>query len=126
MATNEEIRSTVQLYAKTWTSGQVDELVQLFNPEATIEDPVGSELRRGHAGLREFWEMVHGMAEDLEMVISGPIRVVGNEAAFPMQIFNKVGDDRFILDVIDTMTFDEENRITSMRAYWDAAEMRPA
>ncbi len=126
MASSEEIRATVERYAEIWSRGAVDELVELFSPDATIEDPVGSELRRGHDGLREFWELVHGMSDGLEMVITGPIRVAGHEAAFPMQALSNVGDDRLVLDIIDTMTFDEAGRITTMRAYWDAADMRPA
>jgi steroid delta-isomerase len=29
------------------------------------------------------------------------------------------------MDVIDVMTFDDEGKITSMRAYWNPADMRP-
>ena len=30
-----------------------------------------------------------------------------------------------VVDIIDVMTFDDEGRITSLRAFWDMAEMRP-
>jgi hypothetical protein len=32
----------------------------------------------------------------------------------------------FVVDIIDVMTFNDAGLITTMRAYWDAAEMRPA
>ena len=29
------------------------------------------------------------------------------------------------VDIIDVMAFDDDGQITSLRAYWDMAEMRP-
>ena len=36
------------------------------------------------------------------------------------------GGTTFKLDIIDVMTFDDDGRITTMRAFWDPAEMGPA
>ena len=30
-----------------------------------------------------------------------------------------------VVDIIDVMTFDDAGKITTMRAFWDPAEMRP-
>ena len=54
------------------------------------------------------------------------MRVAGDEAAFPMQARPRMGGEEFVVDIIDVMRFDDEARITSMRAFWDPAEMRPA
>ena len=32
---------------------------------------------------------------------------------------------KMAVDIIDVMAFDDEGRITSLRAFWDMAEMAP-
>jgi hypothetical protein len=36
-----------------------------------------------------------------------------------------MNDQKSYIDVIDVMGFDEAGKITSMRAYWNPAELRP-
>lgn len=124
MANAEQMRAAVDRYTALWTAGDQEAWLDLFAPGATIEDPVGSEVRVGREGLVEFWGLVRSMADDLSLVRTGPTRVAGHEAAFPMEAHTHVGGTHVVVDIIDTMTFDDEARITSMRAYWDATEMR--
>jgi len=124
------IRATVERYQKAFTAGDRDDWVGQFAPDATLEDPVGTDVRQGHEGIGEFWDTVRAMAEQMEMVSTGVTRVAGHEAAFPFQIRTKVGDDWMVLDVIDVMSFadaPEGDRavITGMRAFWDMADLRP-
>ena len=46
----------------------------------------------------------------------------GNEAAFLARLTVITGDVRTRIDGIDVMTFDDQARITSMRAFWSAPE----
>ena len=125
MPAPEDIRSTVDSYAERFAEDR-EGWVSLFAPDATVEDPVGSDLREGHEAIGEFWDFVHGMVDAVRIVRTGPVRVAGDEAAWPFQIRSTVAGAEMVLDVIDAMTFDDEARITSMRAYWDMADMRPA
>lgn len=52
--------------------------------------------------------------------------ILGNEAAHTMQARPKLGDDVFSVDIISVMTFDDDARITTMRAFVDPASMGPA
>jgi steroid delta-isomerase len=122
----DDIRRTIDGYASRMTAGDKDGWLALFAPDATIEDPVGSDVRVGRHGASEFWDFTRSLSADIELTLTGPVRVVGDEAAFPFKIITTVGDDRFRLDVIDTMTFDEDAKIRTMRAFWDMADMRPA
>jgi len=36
-----------------------------------------------------------------------------------------LGDQTYAIDIIDLMTFDDDAKITSMRAFFDASTMRP-
>jgi steroid delta-isomerase len=123
------IRATVVEYQAAFSRGDREGWIGQFAADATLEDPVGSEVKHGHAGIGEFWDGFRSLAEDVEMRSTGPARVAGTEAAFPFQIRVKLGDDVMLLDVIDVMTFadgdDGTTKITSMRAFWDMADMHP-
>ncbi len=125
MPTPDAIRATVDAYVACFTDDR-DGWVGCFAPEATVEDPVGTDVRTGHASIGEFWDLTHAMADAIRIERTGPVRVAGSEAAWPFQIRTTVGDADMLLDVIDVMTFGDDARITSMRAFWDMADLRPA
>jgi steroid delta-isomerase len=124
VADAELLRQTYDRYSEMVSKGDVDGIVALYAEDATIEDPIGSELRRGSAAIRAFYEASAGA---ITMKRSGPVRVAGHEAATPLVVLmGPEGPDRKALDVISTMTFDESGKITSMRAYWSFDGMRAA
>ena len=45
------------------------------------------------------------------------------QAAFLFELRTKAGDRTYTLAPIYVMTFDDDGRITSMRAYWSDADM---
>jgi steroid delta-isomerase len=122
----EAIRSTIAAYVEHMSDGDRDRWLGLFSPDAVIEDPVGTPRREGPEAIGEFFDFAQSLADRLTLEQTGPVRVVGSEAAWPMQAFSEIGDARFVVDIIDVMTFDDDARITSMRAFWDPSEMRPA
>ena len=126
MAKPEDIRRTIASYAETTTAGDKARWQTLFASDATIEDPVGSEVRVGSQGVGDFWDFTRSLSASIAVTVAGPICVAGNEAAFPIRIETVVGDDRFVLDAVDTMVFDDDAKIVKMRAYWDFSDMRPA
>ena len=120
------IRATVEAYCAAFSARDEDAYVALFAPDAWIEDPVGSPRRDGHDGIRGFFAESSAMADSIELRPTGPVRVAVAECAFPMQARPVIGGDTYVVDIIDVMTFDDAGRITTMRAFWDPAEMRPA
>ena len=120
------IRATVEAYCAAFSAGDQDAYVALFAPDAWIEDPVGSPRVEGHEGHRRVLHRVEAMADSIELRQTGPVRVAVGECAFPMQARPVIGGATFVVDIIDVMTFDDAGKITTMRAFWDPAEMRPA
>lgn len=120
------IRSKVEAYCAAFTAGDKDAYLGLFAPDAWIEDPVGTPRHEGAEALAAFFDNMSGMSDSNELRLTGPVRVAGNEAAFPMQARPTVGGATFVIDIIDVMTFDDDGRITTMRAFWNPAEMRPS
>ena len=122
MPSPEEIRSVMSQYVKHLSGGDPDEMMKLFADDATVEDPVGGEVLQGRETLRGFYAAT---SPNLRVEITGPIRVAGKECAMPMLAQLTMNEQKLYIDVIDVMTFDDEGKITGMRAFWNPAEMRP-
>ena len=122
----EAIRATITRYMAAMSAGDRDTWVGCFAPGATLEDPVGTEVLTGNDAIGEFFDNAHAMADAISMEATGPVRVAAGEAAFPFRILTTVGESRLTMPVVDVMSFDDDGRITSMRAFWDMADMAPA
>jgi steroid delta-isomerase len=125
MATTDQIRSTVEAYAKAMTANDREAWLGLFAETATVEDPIGSDVRVGRESVGEFWDFVHSLTPQIDMEITGPLKVVEHEAAFGFTLTASVGDAKMRSQIIDVMTFDDDARIRTMRAYWTMADMQP-
>jgi steroid Delta-isomerase len=123
--TPEQIRDTVARYVERFNAGDREGWLDCFADGATMEDPIGSDVRVGRDSIAGMWDFAHSVADSTEMSPTGPVRVVTNEAAFPFHVVTEFGGNKMMLDVIDAMVFDDDGRIVSMRAYWNMAEMRP-
>lgn len=120
------IRATVDAYCAAFTKGDRDAYTTLFADGAWIEDPVGTPRCEGRDAIGGFFDRSRSMAESIELRQTGPVRVAAGECAFPMQARPEIGGATYVVDIIDVMTFDDSGHITTMRAFWDPAEMRPA
>lgn len=124
MADAEQIRATIDAYTATYGDDR-DGWVALFAADARVEDPVGAEPRVGHEAIGAFWDETHALSDSTRLERTGPVRVAAGEAAFPMQAVLAMGDQEMALPIIDVMTFDDDGRITSMRAFWDMGDLAP-
>jgi len=111
------VADTVNRYVELLANGSADELAGLYTPDATVEDPVGSGVRQGHDEIRELYSGVEKQDRTVELL---SLHVNGDEAAFLARLTVITGEIRTRIDGIDVMTFDDEARITSMRAFWSA------
>jgi steroid delta-isomerase len=113
--------NTVGAYLDAVTRGRADEIAALYAPEATVEDPVGSPVRRGGAAIREFYRALETGTHRAELLT---LRVAGDSAAFHFRVISETAQGRVEIEPIDVMTFDEQGRITAMRSYWSADDVR--
>ena len=120
------IHETIEYYWKAFTAGDRDAWVALFTDDATVEDPIGSAVHRGKEAIAAFFDVSHSLADSIELRSLGVTAVVGNEAAFAMEIRPNIGGTIYVLEAIDVMTFADDGRITSQRAFWQQEKMRPA
>ncbi len=123
MADADHIRQIYERYPELVTKGDVEAIVALYADDATIEDPIGSELRRGRDEVRAFYQASAG---NIVMKLTGPVRVAGQEAATPMVVLIGPEGQQKALDIISVMEFDEQGLVKSMRAFWSMDALRPA
>ena len=123
MATSEEIRTVVDEYVRRWNAGDSGAIGELFHPDATVADPVDQDPHRGRDAIVTFFTGTFTDGMEAGLALTGPVRVAGPHAAFPMQVTIALGDQTGRLNIIDTMTFDDDGLITVMNAYWDAGAM---
>jgi steroid Delta-isomerase len=124
-ATAEQINATIDRYVAAFSAGDKDGYLAVFAPGATVEDPVGSEVCTGTEAIAGFWDGVRGLAPTITLVKTGVPRIAAGEAAWNVRAITDLGDMRMAVDIIDVMAFDDEGRVTSLRAFWDMGEMAP-
>lgn len=103
-------------YTTAITATDVDGIVALYAPNASVQIPVDGPLHEGIEAVDAFYRE-NELAESVRVV--GPSCVAGLEAAVPM--IARVRRDGVLmeLDVIDVARVDEQGRFVSMRAFFD-------
>ena len=114
------IRETVNRYIELVAKGSADDLVELYAEDATVEDPVGGEVHIGRRAIHGFYSAISGVQRECELV---SLRVAGNEAAFQFRLTVTAGENRMVIEPIDVMVFDDQGKVSAMKAYWSAADV---
>lgn len=121
MPSPEAITQTVNRYLELLASGTADDIVTLYAADATIEDPVGSDLLRGRDAVHKFYAAFQDAKKETELA---ELRVSGSEATFLWYLTLDAGDTRTRIAPISLMAFDDDARITSMRAFWSPSDVK--
>ncbi|MEN0140521.1 MAG: nuclear transport factor 2 family protein [Rhodococcus sp. (in: high G+C Gram-positive bacteria)] len=116
----EDIRKTVERYIEAVATGTADDIVALYAEGATVEDPVGTEPRTSVESLREFYGVIEPLKQTGELLT---LKIAGNSAAFHFSLVTDLGEQKLEISPIDVMTFDDDGKITSMRAFWSQEDM---
>jgi steroid delta-isomerase len=124
MPTTEQKLAAVHGYVDAFEAGSADAVLALYAEDATVEDPVGTPIKRGHAEIREFYAT--SMATGAKLALLGPPRCAGDYVAFPFTVTLEWGGQTSVIEVIDTFRLNEEGKVTEMRAYWGPENMKSA
>ena len=119
------ILSAVESYIKFFSTNDRAGYLSLFADDAWVEDPVGSPKHQGLDAIGAFWDGSRELAPEIELRLIKD-NVCGGEVAFLMEIRPMLGDQQMVMTAIDVMTFDDDARVTTLRAYFDMSEMRLA
>lgn len=121
------IRGTIERYQETFNSGDRDGWLALFAEDGLLEDPAGSEPRRGRDGLTAFWDEIHpAQAAEIQRsvrMVQGPA-VCGLEAAWAFELRIPRDDKSAVVEIIDQASFTEAGHLRHLRAFWSEATTR--
>lgn len=123
---NEDVmRAAMQEYIDAFNRDDVEAIIALYADDATVEDPVGSEPKRGIAEISDFYRMA--IKTGAKLSLSAPIRCShGNAAAMAFEVRLQLEQGPSLIRVIDVMTFAKDGRFASMQAYWGPSDLTPA
>jgi steroid delta-isomerase len=119
MAERSHLVAVCDRYVQYVSDGDTDSILELYADDCWIEDPIGSEKKVGKDALREFYDTIKALDVSPVMTRIGPVCVCADEAAFQFRIDIDLGEAKIAMTSTDTMTFDDDGRITSMRAFAD-------
>lgn len=126
MVSEKQMKDSLQAYVDAFNRVDPEAIVGLYADNATVEDPVGTPPKAGRAEIAAFY--AYAMKTGAKLKLAAPIRAShGNSAAMAfdveLQMPQGSGTVRAVIRVIDVMTFDENGKFDSMRAYWGRSDM---
>lgn len=116
------MKAAMQAYIDHFNRSDAAAIAALYAEDATVEDPVGSPVKRGREAIAAFYRMA--VASGARLKLAAPIRGShGDAAAMAFDVQLNMPEGEAIIRVIDVMTFNEAGLFTSMRAYWSRGDM---
>jgi steroid delta-isomerase len=115
MSTPEDNAKTVHRYLELASQGRADEVAELYAADGTVEDPVGGEVHIGRQAVRGFYDALPTSGASADLVT---LRALGNEVAFFWALIIDLGENKMRIEIISVMTFNDEGKIATMKAYW--------
>jgi steroid Delta-isomerase len=126
----DQMRQLIDTYAERFSADDREGWLDLWADDATMEDPVGSPVKKGKAEIAEFYDQSRSMADSIRLIPAGIRVVAGDEVAWTVEIRPTIAGMEYLMDVIEVMRLadgpDGAPRIAEMRAFWDPSAMRPA
>lgn len=127
---SQHMLEAVQAYFDLFNAQDAQGIANLYADDATVMDPVGTPAKTGKEAILAFYTMAVKNGATLKQ--NGPTRIAGNAAAFAFTVSvgamtNVDGDvavavelpkGGMTIDVIDTFYFNEDGKVTEMKAYW--------
>ena len=122
MPSEQTMKAAMQAYIDCFNRSDAAAIADLYSEDATVEDPVGSPVKKGKAEVAAFYKMA--VATGAKLKLAAPIRAShGKSAAMAFDVQLNMPTGEAIIQVIDVMTFDEAGKFTSMRAFWGKSDM---
>ncbi len=119
-----QMDASVRSYVDSYNRSDLAGIVDLFAPDATVEDPVGSPLKKGHEEISAFFHA--GIEMGAKLTLDGPVRCVADHAAFAFHVTLDWEGQQTRIDVIDVFKFDDTGKVAEMRAFFGPENMGSA
>lgn len=112
----------VETYVASYCAGNLDGIASIFADDVTVEDPVGTPILMGLDAIRTFFSKGVEMGAQLKLL--GPVRCADDYAAFPFSVELDFDGNSKRIEVIDLFRFNDQGKVTGMRAFWGPENMQ--
>jgi len=127
---SQQMQDAVQAYFDLFNAQDAQGIADLYADDATVTDPVGTPAKEGKEAILAFYSLA--VKNGARLTQNGSTRIAGNTAAFAFTVsvgaMTNVDPDIAVavelpkggmtIDVIDTFYFNEDGKVTEMKAYW--------
>lgn len=121
MLTPEHMQQVVDQYLDAINAGDMSAVMAIYAGDARVEDPVGTQPKRGDEILQFYTNAFSGGAK---VELTGPVRISVKAAAFPFRAeINQSEGQVLIVDVIDIFEFDDTGKVSKMSAHFGPANV---
>ncbi|WP_439030859.1 nuclear transport factor 2 family protein [Gordonia terrae] len=118
----EKIDAAVDAYIELLNSGTAEQIADLYAADATVEDPIGADIRDTRDQLVEFYSVITGMDERTATLKWK--KIAGDTAVFEFTLVTKTAGLAFEITPVDIMVFDDEGKVATMRAVWQQSDLK--
>lgn len=126
MVTAAYVREQIEQYIERVSQRDIDAIVAMYADNAVVEDPVGSPPVEGIDAIDAFYRQGLGNSKATAGLVA-PVRTTDvGEGAVAFQVKLEMHGRPCVINVIDVMRFDDEGKITSMKAYWSQSSVEMA
>tara|TARA_B100000767_G_scaffold212825_1_gene200110 strand:- start:2213 stop:2590 length:378 start_codon:yes stop_codon:yes gene_type:complete len=116
MSLEEKITAAVNTYIDAFQTSDLEAIMGLYAEDCSVEDPVGSPPKQGYDEVKAFYTSALEM--NVKLQLESEIRIAGNEAAFAFTGEVDTGNGIMTFRPIDVMAFNDDGKVTSMRAFF--------
>ncbi len=124
MPSEQERKNVAVSYCERVSTGNVEAILDLFEPDAVIEDPVGAGSTAGHAELRGYYKNI---VENYRSRVEPGEPRGSHESTFvalPITVSAEIEGQTRSVRSVDVFEINETCRITRMWAYWGPSDIR--
>ncbi|WP_238421989.1 nuclear transport factor 2 family protein [Gordonia sp. 'Campus'] len=118
----EKIDAAVDAYIELLNSGTAEQIADLYAADATVEDPIGADIRDTRDQLVEFYSVITGMDERTATLKWK--KIAGDTAVFEFTLVTKTAGLAFEITPVDIMVFDDQGKVSTMRAVWQQSDLK--
>ncbi|OZG27473.1 steroid delta-isomerase [Williamsia sp. 1138] len=122
MPSAEEIKKIVESYVDLVANGTPEQVADLYAADATVEDPIGADIRNTRESLIEFYGVIAAMDKVTSELHWS--KIAGDTAVFEFTLITEAGGSAFKITPVDIMVFDNDGKIKTMRAVWSAEDLQ--
>src|SRR5215467_1126349 len=112
------LQEWIERYRRAWESGEVDDLVAIFTPNASYRSSVFREPHLGSEAIRGYWQRAAGAQRDVTVRMGQPVAAAGRVAVEWWTTMTDPNEGQVTLPGCLLLRFAADGRCSDLWEYW--------